>query len=70
MNLAELYKQTPRERHQEIVVSGNRLFFDGEEYVIGGDGELRLIRSDKDVRQRIEAILAGVVALKSKLGIS
>ena len=42
----------------EIVVSGGRLFFDGEDYVIEGDGELRLIRSSKAPNQRLEQILA------------
>jgi hypothetical protein len=28
MNMVGLYEQTPVERHQEIVVSGDRLFFD------------------------------------------
>ena len=38
MTITELYAKTPADRHQEIVVSGGSLFFDGEEYVIGGDG--------------------------------
>ena len=32
MNLVELYKQTPEDRHSEIIVSSDRLFFDGEEH--------------------------------------
>ena len=32
MNLVELYKQTPVKRHSEIIVSSDRLFFDGEEH--------------------------------------
>lgn len=56
MNIVELYKQTPVERHQEIVVSGDRLFFDSEEYVIDGNGELRLARSQKDLLQKIDEI--------------
>ena len=57
MNIIELYAKTPVDRHQEIVVSGGRLFFDGEEYVIGGDGELKLIRSSKGLAQSLEQIL-------------
>lgn len=62
MTITELYAKTPADRHQEIVVSGNRLFFDEEEYVIDGDGELRLIRSSKGLNQGLEQIL-------TKLGI-
>lgn len=58
MNIVELYKQTPVERHQEIVVSGDRLFFDSEEYIINGDGELRLSRSQKDLLQKVDEIRA------------
>ena len=62
MNIVELYKQTPVERHQEIVVSSDRLFFVGEEYIINGDGELRLVRSQKDLLQKIDEI-------RTKLGV-
>ena len=53
MNLVGLYKQTPVERHPEIIVSGDRLFFDNEEYIIGGDGELKLVHSDKELLTRL-----------------
>ncbi len=56
MNLKELYDLTPVARHPEIVVSGERVFFDNEEYVIGGDGKLRLVRSQKDLEQRLARI--------------
>ncbi len=57
MNLVEFYKQIPRERHQEIVVSGDRLFFDGEEYLIAGEEqELKLIYSNKGLEQRLAQI--------------
>ncbi len=56
MNLRELYEQTPVERHPEIIVSGDRLFFDNEEYLITGDGELRLIRSQKGVEEQLADI--------------
>jgi len=62
MNIVELYKQIPVERHQEIVVSGDRLFFDSEEYIINGDGELRLARSQKDLLQKVDEI-------RTKLGV-
>ena len=62
MNIVELYKQTPVERHHEIVVSGDRVFFDGEEYVINAEKELRLIRSQKGLEQQLAQI-------ETKLGI-
>lgn len=58
MNTVELYGMTPAERHQEIVITGDRLFFEGEEYVIRGDGELKLVRSDAEVKQRLGSIEA------------
>ena len=56
MNIVELYKQTPVERHHEIVVSGDRVSFDGEEYVINAEKELRLIRSQKGLEQQLAQI--------------
>ena len=47
MNIVELYRQVPVESHPEITISGDRLFFDGEEYVIDEDGKLSLIHSHK-----------------------
>ena len=58
MNIVELYKQIPQDRHQEVVVSGDRLFFDGEEYIVEGEGELKLIRSQKGLEQRLAQIEA------------
>ena len=58
MNIVELYKQTPVARHSEIIVSSDRLFFDGEEYVLQGDGELKFIRSEKELKQKLTAIEA------------
>ena len=66
MNLVELYKQTPVERHSEIVVSGDKLFFEDEEYVIQGDGELRLVRSEKKLKQRLARIEDRVAQLLTK----
>lgn len=60
MNIVELYKQVPAERHSEIVVSGDRLFYDGEEYVIGDDGELKLVHSHKGVEQKLVTTKLGV----------
>lgn len=58
MNLVELYEQTPRERHPAIVVSGDRVFPDGEEYVIELGGQLRLVRSSRGLEQRLAQIVA------------
>lgn len=71
MNLVDLYKRTPVERHQDIKVLGDRVFVrsaDGstDEYLITGSGTeeaLWLIRSDKELRQDVKA-------MKSKLGIT
>ncbi|MFC2072793.1 hypothetical protein ACFLUU_08910 [Chloroflexota bacterium] len=52
----ELYAKTPRERHHEIVVSGGRLYFDGEEYVINAQGEHRLIHSNRRLEERLAQI--------------
>jgi hypothetical protein len=56
MNIVEFYKQTPLEKHHEIVVSGDRVFFDGEEYVLRADGELKLVRSQKGLEQKLDQI--------------
>ena len=51
------------ERHREIVGSGSRLFYDGEEYLIGADGELALVHSHKALEQKLQQVLAQVQAL-------
>lgn len=56
MSVVELYKRIPVERHSEVVISGDRLFFDGEEYVIRGDGELGLVHSHKGPEQKLAQI--------------
>ena len=56
MNSAEFYGQTPVERHSEIIISGDRLFFDGDEYVVDGNDELRLVHSQKILEQRLAQI--------------
>jgi hypothetical protein len=60
MNIVELYEQLPQERYSEVVVSGGRLFFDGDEYVIEGEDELRLVRSQKSIEQQLTRIEAGL----------
>ena len=62
MNITELYDKTPVGRHSEVVVSGDRLYFDGEEYVIRQDGELKLVHSHKGIEQ-------GLAQIRTKLGI-
>ena len=62
MRITELYSGVPKERHQEIVISGDRLFFDNEEYVIEVEGELKLVRSQKGLEQRLAQV-------ETKLGI-
>lgn len=67
MNLVKLYEQTPVERHGDIKVVGDRVFVKGtdssiDEYILGSDGELWPIRSDRGLKQALEAI-------KGKLGI-
>ena len=62
MNITELYDKIPVERHSEVVVSGDRLYFDGEEYAIRQDGELKLVHSHKGIEQ-------GLAQIRTKLGI-
>ena len=67
MNLVELYQQTPVEEHQNIKVAGDRVVVidtggNIAEYILLEDGELLLVRSEKEQKQDIKAI-------KSKLGI-
>lgn len=66
MTLEELYQQTPVSQHSQIKVSGDRVFVVGsdgvQEYLLRSGGELELARSDKEVRQVLQAI-------KAKLGV-
>lgn len=62
MNLTELYSQTPVERHREVVISSDRLYFDNEEYVIAGGEELIQVKSQKVLEQKLARI-------EAKLGI-
>jgi len=68
MNLVELYQNIPVARHKDIRVVGDRVLVrdtDGNvfEYLVLDDGELWLVRSDKEQRLDINAI-------KAKLGIT
>ena len=64
MDLVQLYQQTPVARHPEIIVSNDRVFFDDEEYIIQPDGELKLVRSEKELKQKLIAIEAKLDAIK------
>lgn len=62
MNLRELYDKVPVEQHKNIKVIGDRVFVkdaDGSmsEYVDNGE-ELWLVRSDKELEQRLAQIEA------------
>ena len=66
MNLEELYKQTPVERHKDIKTIEDKVLVkdaDGDitEYLLNHDGELWLVRSDKKLK-------ADVAAIKKKVG--
>ncbi len=68
MNIMELYEQTPVERHKDIKVAGDKVYVrdvDGDvtNYLILDEGELWLVRSDKELG-------ADIAAIKSKLGIA
>ena len=61
MNLAELYEKTPIARHKDIKVSGDKVFVkdtDGsvDEYLVVDNGELWLVRSDREVKRDVKAI--------------
>ena len=66
MNTAELYEKVPVERHSEIVISGDKLFFENEEYAIAADEELKLVRSEKELKQRLARIEDRVAQLLTK----
>jgi len=57
MNIFELYEKVPEERHNEIVVEGDHLYFDDEEYIINDiTKELTLIRSHKKILQELDKL--------------
>ncbi len=66
MNLVELYKATPVERHRNIRVTDGKVMVKTgngtDEYLVDANGELYLVSSDQDVRSDLAAI-------KEKLGI-
>ncbi len=67
MNVVDLYRATPVERHGDIKVSDGKVVVksaDGAttEYTVDGSGELFLISTDADIR-------ADLAAIKEKLGI-
>ena len=61
MTLTELYARTPVERHRDILVEGGKVYVltpDGtDEYVLRGNQEIVLIRSEKALKARIVAEL-------------
>jgi len=67
VDLVQLYQQTPVARHPEIIVSNDRVFFDDEEYIIQPDGELKLVRSEKELKQKLIAIEAKLGTIKPSL---
>lgn len=58
--LKDLYDQRPPGRHKEITVMGDRVIVaeaDGvDEYALGPDAQLQLLRSDRWLRQAMAAI--------------
>lgn len=70
MNLKELYDPASGTEHGNIIVSGDRVYTrtaEGvEEYLLMPDGELRLLRSDKDAP--MASIRSDLAKLKAKLG--
>ena len=61
MNLAELYEKTPIARHKDIKVSGDKVFVKDtngsvDEYLVVDNGELWLVRSDREVKRDVKAI--------------
>jgi len=59
MNIVQLYEQTPVEKHQDIKVVVDRVFVrdadsNTDEYLISEDGELWLVRSDKELIKKIK----------------
>ena len=71
MTLKDLYDQTPVSQHASIIVSGDRVYVrssDGtDEHLLGGDGELRLLHSDRVAP--MSAIRSDLAKIKAKLGI-
>jgi hypothetical protein len=56
MNTVELYEKTLADRHVEIIISGDRVLLDGEEYVLAASGEPRLVRANKQLTESLDQI--------------
>ena len=67
MNIVELYEKAPVERHHEIIVAGDRLFYDGDEYLIDSAGELRLLHSHKGLAERLKRLEQQLSSLRIAL---
>ena len=72
MNLKELYAQTSREEHGNIIVHGERVYVRSaegvEEYLLQGDDrELVLLRSDKS--GPLAAVPQDLAQIKAELGV-
>lgn len=62
MKLKGLYEGMPASEHDNIMLSGDRVFVrtpEGtDEYLLGAEGEIRPIRSDKEIRRELAKIKA------------
>ena len=67
MTIVELYTKTPVERHSEIVVSGDRPYFEEGEYAILANDELKLIHSHKKLNEDIASVKATLNEIDKKL---
>jgi len=56
MNLSEFYEQIPAERHHEVILSGDRLYFGDEEFIIDPEGNIHKIHSWKEIHERLDRI--------------
>jgi hypothetical protein len=64
MTISELYSQIPPDKHHEVVVSGDRLYYDGDEYIIHSEDEITLIRTQKTLEQKLEEIKSSINTAK------
>ena len=74
MNIVELYQQTPVEEHKNIRMRNEAVLVispEGtDEYLVDEEGELTLVKSDKDLRAHLKAVETDLSAIKTKLGIT